>query len=263
MPIVGVFTPTIAGVSDEEYRVEDLARISGTSVDTIRFYQKRRLLDAPRRDGRIAWYGPEHRERLARIRELRVRGLSLGLIGRLVRGELDATDEPLAAAVAAAGTTDEPEMLFDAEALANYIGVPVEVVATLAGTGLLPAQQHQGEPRFSESDARALRAGIELVAHGLPVDDLLALARDHHERTRATAEQAVAMFDAHIRGPLRDSDESDEAKAERLVESFRVMLPAVTELVEHHFRSVLLTVAQEHLEAVGREPATDPTGDDR
>ena len=260
---MGAVTPTIGGVSDEEYRVEDLARVSGTSVDTIRFYQKRRLLDPPRRDGRIAWYGPEHRERLARIRELRLRGLSLGLISRLVRGELDATDEPLAAAVAAAGTPDEPETLFDADALAAYIGVPTEVITTIAGSGLLVAQEHQGAARYSESDARALRAGIELVAHGLPVNDLLDLARDHHERTRATAEQAVAMFDAHIRGPLRDSNESDEAKAERLVEAFRVMLPAVTELVEHHFRSVLLAVAQEHLEAVGHEPHPDPTGDER
>ena len=33
-----------------------------------------------------------------------------------------------------------------------------------------------------------------------------------------------------------------------------VVLPAVTGLVEHHFRRVLLEVAQEHLEAVG-EPA--------
>ena len=29
------------------------------------------------------------------------------------------------------------------------------------------------------------------------------------------------------------------------------MLPAVSELVAHHFRRVLLQVAQEHLEAVG------------
>ena len=40
-------------------------------------------------------------------------------------------------------------------------------------------------------------------------------------------------------------------KAERLVEAFRTLLPTVTTLVAHHFRSVLLEVAQEHLEAVG------------
>ena len=39
-------------------RVEDLARAADVSVDTIRFYQKRRLLPPPTRRGRIAWYGP-------------------------------------------------------------------------------------------------------------------------------------------------------------------------------------------------------------
>ena len=37
----------------------------------------------------------------------------------------------------------------------------------------------------------------------------------------------------------------------RLVEAFGTLLPTVTTLVANHFRSVLLEVAQEHLEAVG------------
>src|SRR3954447_24932284 len=82
-------------------RVEDLARAADVSVDTIRFYQKRRLLPPPTRQGRIAWYGPQHAERLARIRELQQRGFSLSLIRRLLDGELDAADVPLAATLAA------------------------------------------------------------------------------------------------------------------------------------------------------------------
>src|SRR5690554_5221050 len=90
-------------------RVEDLARAADVSVDTIRFYQKRRLLPPPTREGRIAWYGPHHAERLARIRELQQRGFSLALIRRLLDGELDAADVPLAAAVATAATgVDDP-----------------------------------------------------------------------------------------------------------------------------------------------------------
>ena len=37
----------------------------------------------------------------------------------------------------------------------------------------------------------------------------------------------------------------------RLVEAFGTLLPTVTTLVANHFRTVLLEVAQEHLEAVG------------
>ena len=59
------------------------------------------------------------------------------------------------------------------------------------------------------------------------------------------------MFDEHVRRPLRDSALTDDEKARRLVEAFRTLLPTVTTLVAHHFRSVLLEIAQEHLEAVG------------
>jgi DNA-binding transcriptional MerR regulator len=236
----------------ERWRVDELADLTGTSVDTIRFYQKRRLLDPPQRDGRIAWYGPEHRERLARIRELRLLGLTLALIGRLVRGELDPSDAPLAAAVAAAADPgDDAEEVVTLSELAQRTNMPEALLHMVVAEGLLVPRVHEGEDRFTASDAKVVAAGLELLGTGLPMDGLLALARDHHARTRATAEQAVAMFDEHIRRPLRSSDRADADKAQELVDAFRVMLPAVTDLVEHHFRRVLLAVAQEHLEAVG------------
>lgn len=245
-------------MTESRWRVEELAEISGTSVDTIRFYQKRRLLDAPQRDGRIAWYGPEHVETLARIRELRLRGLTLALIGRLVRGELDAADEPLAAAVATASMTGDtapdahaPIANLTIDDLAKHTSVPAAMLQPLIDAGLLQPTRIDGTPYFSHTDVTTIGAGMQLVGTGLPMNEVLDLARAHHERTRATAEQAVAMFDAHIRSPLRDSELSDGDKAAQLVDAFRVMLPAVTALVEHHFRQVLLAVAQEHLEAVG------------
>ena len=42
-------------------------------------------------------------------------------------------------------------------------------------------------------------------------------------------------------------------RPQRLVDAFRTLLPAVTALVEHHFRRVLLAVAQAHLESVGED----------
>src|SRR5215831_2870690 len=98
-------TEADAGVS--RWRVEELARRADISVDTIRFYQKRRLLPPPTREGRVAWYDAEHLERLQRIKELRGRGLTLALIGRMLDGELDPTDLPLAAAVADAEGPEE------------------------------------------------------------------------------------------------------------------------------------------------------------
>ena len=94
-------------------------------------------------------------------------------------------------------------------------------------------------------------AGLRLLETGLPLADLLSLARRHHEATHAIASDAVEMFDEHVRRPLQLADLSEAERAERLVTAFRTLLPTVTTLVEHHFRTVLLEVAQEHLESVG------------
>jgi DNA-binding transcriptional MerR regulator len=236
--------------SEQRWRVEDLARRADLSVDTIRFYQKRRLLPPPERQGRVAWYGPEHVERLARIRELQADGLPLALIGRVLGGELDATDAPLAAAVAAADTDARDEFMTLPE-LAEQTGIPSDLLDVIVREGLLIPRVQDGEARYTAADVAIVRQGLALVEQGFPLPALLALARAHHEGTREIAERAVALFDDYVRHPLRESDLPDTEKAERLVEAFRVLLPAVNSLVAHHFRRVLLTVAQEHLERVG------------
>jgi len=244
--------------SAPELRVEELAGRADVSVDTIRFYQKRRLLPPPQRRGRIAWYGPEHVERLARIKDLQGRGFSLAVIRRIVTGQLDRADEPLAAAVIGAdddsgGETDDEEFL-TLDELAARSGVPEALIESIVREGLLVPRRHEGDARFTSADVDILGAGLRLLETGLPMPELLTLARRHHDATRETAEGAVAMFDTYVREPLRDADLTDDERAERLVEAFRVLLPSVTALVAHHFRRVLLEVAQEHLESVG-EPA--------
>jgi DNA-binding transcriptional MerR regulator len=237
-------------------RVEELAARADVSVDTIRFYQKRRLLPPPQRQGRIAWYGPEHVERLAQIKHFQQRGLSLAVIRRLVSGELDRADEPLAAAVVGAADdgSPAPEEFISIEELAARSGVPQALIESVVQEGLLVPRRHEGDTRFTAADVDIVAAGLRLLETGLPMPELLALARRHHAATRDTAEAAVEMFDTYVRQPLRAADLSDEQRADKLVEAFRVLLPSVTALVAHHFRRVLLEVAQEHLESVG-EPA--------
>ena len=234
----------------DRWRVEELAEKADVSVDTVRFYQKRRLVPPPAREGRVAWYGAEHLERLGRIRDLRHQGLTLALIGRVLSGDLDATDAPLAVAVAVA---EDPEEFLSLAELAERSGVPHALLEAVSREGLLVPRIHDGAERYTTSDVEVVRAGLALLETGFPLSDLLALAREHNTATHDIAEQAVALFDRHVRVPLRSSDRSDSEKAQLLVDAFRTLLPAVTALVEHHFRRVLLAVAQEHLESVGEE----------
>ncbi len=230
-----------------QFRVQELADHAGVSVDTIRFYQKRHLLAPPVRTGRVAWYGTDHLDRLHQIRDLQAEGFTLAIIRRVLDGELDPVDRPLAAAVAESDT----EEFLTVDELASRAGVPTAVIEAVVAEGLMLPRVHDGVAHFTTADVDVAAAGLELLQAGVPLPALLELARRHHAATIEIATAAVEMFDEHVRHPLLDARIDDDERAARLVAAFRTLLPATGTLVAQHFRRVLLRVAQEHLEAVG------------
>jgi DNA-binding transcriptional MerR regulator len=232
------------------YRVEQLAAACDVSVDTIRYYQSRGLLVAPEREGRVAWYDERHEEGIARIRDLQRKGLTLAAIGRVVRGEMAAADADLAAAVAEelgeAGDTAELPTL---EAFSARAGVPASLIQAVEREGIrIGRPGADGEPRYTAADTELVRTALRLLEFGLPLADLLALARDADASLRGLADRAVELFDAHVRTPIRDTTGDDAVADAQTVEAFRALLPAVTALVSGHFRRVLLEAAEERIE---------------
>ncbi|MBA3511251.1 MerR family transcriptional regulator [Sphingomonas sp.] len=68
-----------------------LAAAGGVGVETIRFYQRKKLLEQPTRDGGFRRYGSEDVRRLRFIRQAQSAGFTLEQIRELL--ELDATDD--------------------------------------------------------------------------------------------------------------------------------------------------------------------------
>lgn len=68
-----------------EYRLDDLARISGVSARNIRAYRERGLLDPPRRQGRSAYYDEYHLAQLQTIDELLGRGFTSAHVAEFFR----------------------------------------------------------------------------------------------------------------------------------------------------------------------------------
>jgi len=235
-----------------DLRVEEVAKRAGVTVDTVRYYQAKGLLPAPRRQGRVALYDESHLTRIERIRALQARGFTLATIARVVSGELDSADEALVAALTRESLHDEDRLLSLAE-LAARTGIPEPLLVAIAHEGLLVPHRVGEESGYTADDVAVARAGLALLEQGIPLSDLLALARAHHEATVGVARQAVEMFDAHVRQPLRRGavPDDDEATARHLVEAFQTLLPATTMLVAHHFTRVLLDCALEHIEHVG------------
>ncbi len=273
-----------------EMRVEQLSAQAEVSVDTIRYYQSKGLLDPPRREGRIAWYGDEHLARLNRIRTLQTRGFTLATIARLVSGELDAADEALlgqlsglpptsdtddgSARTGAGPTTaagpfepardqgDAEDLTYSLTELAEETGMPLALLKAIEAEGLLIPTRLAGEARYTPEDVAASRAGLLLLEWGIPLSDLLDLARRHNEATEAVARQAVELFARHVREPLRQGARPDalahplegatgDPAVDGLLQAYAELLPAVNTLVGHHFTRTLVKVALEHVEQVG------------
>jgi DNA-binding transcriptional MerR regulator len=235
------------------YRVEQLAAACDVSVDTVRYYQSLGLLPQPVREGRVAWYDDDHAHRIQRIRDLQRKGLTLAAVGRVVRGELGDADADLAAAVAEE-LGDGDGSLLDLEAFSERSGVPASLIQAVEREGIRIGREVDGVTRYTTADIELVRTALRLLEFGLPLGDLLALARDADAAMRELAERAVDLFDDHVRKPIRDTAGDDRLAADQMVQAFRELLPAVTTLVSHHFRRVVLEAAEERFDDVA-EPA--------
>ena len=230
------------------YRVEQLAAACDVSVDTVRYYQTRGLVPPPAREGRVAWYDDRHAERIREVRALRGKGLTLAAIERVLGDGADPADADLAVAVAAARGEAAEDELLTLDEFADRSGVPASLIQAVEREGIELGRAEDGETRYTAADIDMVRGALRLLEFGLPLGELLALARDTNKAMVALASRAVELFDTYVRKPIRDTAASDDAAAVQLVEAFDALLPAVTNLVANHFRRVLLDQAEERLE---------------
>jgi DNA-binding transcriptional MerR regulator len=153
---------------------------------------------------------------------------------------LDPPDAALAAAV-----VDDEDAPYDLDDLAAEVGTSRTVLDAVARAGLLLPHHVDaaGVARYSAADVEAVRAGVTLLDAGLPLGELLDLARRTDAAVGEVAGHAVEAFLRFVRDPVRGSAASDVEAAERLVTAYRDMLPATERLVAHHLRRRLLAEA--------------------
>lgn len=73
-------------MAQSEFHIGELAACTGVSIDTVRFYERKRLLPrAPRTGGGFRLFGAETIERIRFIKQAQDIGLSLDEIGQLMQ----------------------------------------------------------------------------------------------------------------------------------------------------------------------------------
>lgn len=137
--------------------------------------------------------------------------------------------------------------LLTLEELAKAADLSPTLLEVIVREGFLAPRENGATPRFDPADIEPIRAGLALVEAGLPLGELLDLARRTDAAMRPVAEEAVEVFARFVRDSVEASAGSEAEAAERLVEAFRAMLPATGRLVDHHFRRLLLEGARRRL----------------
>lgn len=153
---------------DGDWRIDDLARLSGTTVDTIRFYQREGLLPPAERRGRSVVYGPAHLERLERIRDLQERHFTLkGIRALAEEGRLHLLDRLFG----------EGDHALSRAELLEESGIAPEVAAELEAMGVLGPPELHGALAYDGDDLTMLSTLQASVARGMPPAVAVALAR--------------------------------------------------------------------------------------
>lgn len=103
-----------------EYRIEELARLAGTTTRNIRVYRDRGLLHPPLRVGRIALFNDTHLTRLRLITSLLDRGYNISHVREMLsaweQGKGVGEILGLESAIAGSWATEKPERMSVADA---------------------------------------------------------------------------------------------------------------------------------------------------
>ena len=192
------------------WRIDDFARLAGTTGRNVRLYQTRGLLPPPELEGRVGLYSPEHLRRLRLILTLLERGYPLANIRELIDawddnrslGDVLGFEEALAA--------------FDAEPARSFTLAQLQAMFPHdTGEGLLRAIElgilvpADGDD-FIAPVPSLLDVGATLVAEGVPLTAVLDASAEIQTATTRLADVFVRLFLDTLWQPFADAGEPAE-----------------------------------------------------
>ena len=226
-----------------EYTIDELATLTRVPSRTIRFYQSKGALPGPQIRGRVAYYGPEHVERLKLIGSLQDRGLRIRAIRDLLqqadKGELALNEwlglerqlqEPWA--------DDRPRVVTEAELQSLLGDQRPGAIAELLRLGQI---ERRGDSYLIRSPA-LLTVGLRLEAAGIDFETAVGASDILRKHLRRAAGELTEFFYKRIgEGFGRDVTANDLGEAYKALrplgqESVRVVFGRE---MEHALRKLL------------------------
>ncbi|WP_280384116.1 MerR family transcriptional regulator [Nocardia wallacei] len=170
---------------EAEFTVESLAARAGVPTSTVRMYQTKGLLHAPRRAGRTARYDASHLERMELVQRLQDRGFSLASIAALLAAR--AQGASVAELLALPGGPEDwvPLGLREIRTVIKTKNLRPALLRKATRLGLIRWQRGRPQAR-----RWALASGLRVAELDIPVTDVL----DQFARLRAHTDEIAADF---------------------------------------------------------------------
>jgi len=179
-----------------KWTIDELAGLVGLPVRTLREYQSGGILHAPRRQGRVGWYGISHLRRLQLIARLRDRGYSLAGIADLLGNWSAGADlgEVLGLEPDQLVHIDEPGAPADLDQLRTLLPTMIpDHLAALEATGVLELMQPD---RFCVPSPSLLQLTVDALDAGLTPDGVIALLNAISQAADTVTDQVVRQIGA-------------------------------------------------------------------
>ncbi|MDI5970493.1 MerR family transcriptional regulator [Streptomyces sp. SL13] len=253
----------------EAYRIEDLARESGTTVRTIRGYQDRGLLPKPGRRGRANVYGPVHLARLRQIADLLERGYTLASIKELLEARDSGTGLDgvlgLADEMNQPWSSERPVRVSRAQLTAIFGGRDDNAVNEAVALGVLeaiPGAAEDDAEEFLVPSPQELTVAAELHAAGVPLPAIATHLWELRGHVEHIAERFMEFTVEYVFQRFLDHTPTD-AEATEAASLVRRLRPLAQQTIDAELARAMHTLTtrmmQRHLGDGDDAPAALPT----
>ena len=236
--------------TDTGLTIDELAARVGMTVRNIRAYASRGLLPPPRLRGRTGLYDEEHLARLTAVKEMLADGYTLAAVERVLAHAPRGVTAPglaLHRALLTPWLPEEPEVV-DRATLEARAGeaISAELLDRLVTLGVV-VPLSDGQLRIESPSL--LRAGLQVVALGIPPEKVVAAQLAVTEHAQAAARIYVDMFRDTVWRAFADAGQP-EGEWPAVQQAVERVQPVATQAMLATFR---LAMAQAVDAALGEE----------
>ncbi|MEU9499147.1 MerR family transcriptional regulator [Streptomyces sp. NPDC048196] len=242
--------PPAAAARPAEYRIDDLAHLSGATVRTIRAYQDRGLLPRPERRGRANVYGSAHLARLRQIADLLDRGYTLASIKELLQAWDAGLDLGgvlgLVAEIDGPWTDEQASRISRTDLDAAFGGASDEAaVAEAVELGVLERLPGRDD-EFLVPSPQELAVAAELHSAGVPLPAISAHLRELRGQVEHIASRFLDFTTEHVFRQFLDHPPTD-AEAAEAAALVRRLRPLAQQTVDAELARAMRSLATRYL----------------